>query len=151
MSQRHAMSARNWRHWHVSATCRRHSLSSTSAPFNEDQDDLEEILQRDEGRLFPGGGQYERFMNCLHRIVEKYSEELKAFGISPGEMGSHSTRKGSSSYTLRSFWHNCDCVSTIHRWCRFVYKQCGASGITKNGTYSMKKQVINTWDVWYVA
>ena len=70
---------------------------STSAPFNEG-DDLEEILQRDEGRLFPGGGQYERFMGCLHRIVEKYSDELMAFGISPGELGSHSARKGSSSY-----------------------------------------------------
>ena len=84
----------------MSATCGGHSwLSSTSAPFNEDQDDLEAILQRDEGRLFPGGGQYEHFMNCLHGIVEKCSEELKAFGISPGEMGSHSARKGSSSHT----------------------------------------------------
>ena len=65
---------------------------------------MEEILQRDEGHLFPGGGQYERFMNCLHCIVEKYSEELKAFGISPGEMGSHSARKGSSSYKLLSWF-----------------------------------------------
>ena len=71
---------------------------STSAPINEDQDDLEEILKRDEGRLFPGDHQYERFMDCLHRIVEKYSEELFALGISVGGLGSHLARKGSSSY-----------------------------------------------------
>ena len=50
------------------------------------------------GRLFPGSNQYERFMDCLHRIIEKHKEEFAALGIEPGDLGSHSARKGSSSH-----------------------------------------------------
>jgi len=32
VSQRHAMSAKIWRHWHVSATCRRHNRLSLPQP-----------------------------------------------------------------------------------------------------------------------
>jgi hypothetical protein len=52
------------------------------------------------GRLFPGECQYDRFMGCLHRIIEKYSDEFFALGISPGDLGSHSARKGASSHAL---------------------------------------------------
>jgi hypothetical protein len=50
------------------------------------------------GRLFPGGNQYDRFMDCLHRIIDKHHEEFYALGISAGDLGSHSARKGACSY-----------------------------------------------------
>ncbi len=50
------------------------------------------------GRLFPGGDQYGRFMDCLRRTIEKYLDEFLALGISPGDLGSHSARKGACSY-----------------------------------------------------
>ena len=50
------------------------------------------------GRLFPGDHQYDRFMGCLHRIIEKYPNEFFALGIRPGDLGSHSARKGASSH-----------------------------------------------------
>jgi len=50
------------------------------------------------GRLFPGKHQYDRFMGCLHRILEKHSDDFFALGISPGDLGSHSARKGASSH-----------------------------------------------------
>ncbi len=50
------------------------------------------------GRLFPGSYQYERFMDCLHRIIAKYHEDFFCLGISAGDLGLHSARKGSSSY-----------------------------------------------------
>jgi hypothetical protein len=50
------------------------------------------------GRLFPGQFQYERFMSCLHWIVEKYPVVFFELGISPGNLGSHSARKGASSH-----------------------------------------------------
>jgi hypothetical protein len=37
--------------------------------------------------LFPGGNQYGRFMDCLLRILAKYSEEIYALGILPGNLG----------------------------------------------------------------
>jgi hypothetical protein len=48
--------------------------------------------------LFSGGNQYNRFMDCLHRILAKYSEEFFALGISPGNLGLHLARKGASSH-----------------------------------------------------
>ena len=50
------------------------------------------------GRLFPGGDQYGRFMACLHRVIENNHEEFLLMGIRPGDLGSHSARKGSCSY-----------------------------------------------------
>jgi len=52
------------------------------------------------GCLFPGDCQYDRFMGCLHRIIDKYSDEFFALGISPCDLGSHSARKGASSHAL---------------------------------------------------
>ncbi len=50
------------------------------------------------GHLFPGGNQYEQFTDCLHRIIEKYLDELFALSILPGDLGLHSARKGASSH-----------------------------------------------------
>jgi len=50
------------------------------------------------GRLFPGGDQYGRFMACLHCVIENNREEFLLMGIRPGDLGSHSARKGSCSY-----------------------------------------------------
>ena len=49
------------------------------------------------GRLFPGGDQYGRFMDCLRRIVKNNPEVFVKLGISPGNLGSHSARKGACS------------------------------------------------------
>ena len=49
-------------------------------------------------RLFPGGDQYGRFMACLHRVIENNLEEFLLLGIKPGDLGSHSARKGASSF-----------------------------------------------------
>ena len=50
------------------------------------------------GRLFPGGDQYGRFMDCLRRVVEKNQGVFLALGIRPGDLGSHSARKGACSF-----------------------------------------------------
>ena len=44
--------------------------------------------------LFPGNSQYERFNDEFTELVKEYSEELKIFGVEPGDLGTHSTRKG---------------------------------------------------------
>ncbi len=49
-------------------------------------------------RLFPGGDQYGHFMACLHRVIENNLEEFLLLGIKPGDLGSHSARKGASSF-----------------------------------------------------
>ncbi len=50
------------------------------------------------GRIFPGGNQYDRFMDCLHQIIDKHHEQFYALGISAGDLGSHSARKGACSF-----------------------------------------------------
>jgi hypothetical protein len=50
------------------------------------------------GHLFPGSYQYERFMDCMHWIIDKHPDEFFALGISAGDLGSHSARKGSASH-----------------------------------------------------
>ena len=51
-----------------------------------------------DGCLFPGGNQYDRFMDCLHQIIKKYPEEFIALCICPGNLDSHSARKGACSH-----------------------------------------------------
>ncbi len=63
------------------------------------EEEVEGNVGQSAGRLFPGGNQYERFMDCLRRVVENNLDVFLALGISPGDLGSHSTRKGASSYT----------------------------------------------------
>ncbi len=50
------------------------------------------------GRLFPGGDQYGRFMDCLQRVVEKNQDVFLGLGIHPGNLGLHSARKGECSF-----------------------------------------------------
>jgi hypothetical protein len=50
------------------------------------------------GRLFPGGDQYGRFMDCLQRVVEKNQDVFLGLGICRGNLGSHSARKGGCSF-----------------------------------------------------
>ena len=68
--------------------------------------------------LFPGGSQYERFVKIFHKVISKNKEEFEKLGVKPGDLGSHSTRKGSitlvssgctvsppmSSICLRACW-----------------------------------------------
>ena len=39
-----------------------------------------------------------QFMDCLHRIINKYQEVFFALGILPGDLGLHSGRKGASNH-----------------------------------------------------
>jgi len=50
--------------------------------------------------LFPGSSQYERYQKALQRLLSDgdVQERLKRYGVNPNELGSHSTRKGSSTY-----------------------------------------------------
>jgi len=50
------------------------------------------------GRLFPGGDQYGRFMDCLRRIIEHHEDVFLPLGVRPGDLGSHSARKGACSF-----------------------------------------------------
>ena len=72
----------------------RHNLSES------DEVGLDEVGHKVNlaGCLFPGGQQYDWFMECLRRIIEKYPQEFIALGICPGNLGSHSARKGACSH-----------------------------------------------------
>ncbi len=50
------------------------------------------------GQLFPGEDQYGRFMDCLQWVIKKNCYEFVTLGISPGDLGLHSARKGSCIY-----------------------------------------------------
>ena len=50
------------------------------------------------GLLFPGGNQYQRFMSAFHNIIKENADELARLGVEPGDLGSHSARKGACSY-----------------------------------------------------
>ena len=54
-----------------------------------------------DGLLFPGNAQYARFQSIFSRMLEKdesTKEKLQVLGVNPKELGTHSLRKGSSSY-----------------------------------------------------
>jgi integrase len=57
--------------------------------------------QVEERKLFPGSSQYDRYRKFLIRHFNQYEEEtndLSQRGILPSDIGTHSIRKGSSSY-----------------------------------------------------
>ena len=68
--------------------------------------------------LFPDDSQYERFIKSFHKVILENKEEFEKLGVKPGDLGSHSTRKGSitlvcsrrtvyppmSSICLRACW-----------------------------------------------
>ena len=49
---------------------------------------------RTRGLLFPGSSQYSRFLKTFHATIEKHEDEFKSLGVSKGDLGSHSCRKG---------------------------------------------------------
>ena len=49
-----------------------------------------------------GGTLPRRFMGCLHHITDKYLDNCFVLGISPGDLGLHSARKGVSSHASSS-------------------------------------------------
>jgi hypothetical protein len=53
-----------------------------------------------ENYLFPGGKQYDRYRQNLSKVLrqEELQDELEMWGISPEDIGTHSTRKGAASY-----------------------------------------------------
>ena len=52
---------------------------------------------RGPNKLFPGSNQYERFMKVFHRVMRNNEEAFQRVGVKPGDLGSHSTRKGACS------------------------------------------------------
>ena len=72
------------------------SVASTTTKLLEVPE--EPGMEEHGGRLFPGAYQYELFMDCIHRIIAKYRREFFAVGISAGDLGSHSVRKGAASH-----------------------------------------------------
>jgi len=94
--------------WHVyatpdkPATCPVLALA-TYLFANPGLTNVENFTETDEdgnpsGRLFPGGDQYGRFMDCLRRVVENNQEVFLPLGVRPGDLGSHSARKGACSF-----------------------------------------------------
>jgi len=94
--------------WHVyatpdkPATCPVLALA-TYVFANPRLTNVETFTETDEGgnpsgRRFPGGDQYHRFMDCLRRIIENNLDEFLQLGIRPGDLGSHSVRKGACSF-----------------------------------------------------
>ncbi len=49
-------------------------------------------------KLFPGANQYDCFMKCFHKVINANPEAFKVHGIGPGDLGSHSARKGACSH-----------------------------------------------------
>lgn len=45
-------------------------------------------------KVFPGEYQYERYLKIFHRIIKDNCEVFERLGVKPGDLGSHSTRKG---------------------------------------------------------
>jgi hypothetical protein len=90
-------------------------------------------------RLFPGGDQYGRFMACLHRVIENNLEEFLLLGIKPGDLGSHSARKGASSFASAGSTVSPPMVSICLRamW---------SMGPVKERYLQYKKQEISTSD-----
>ena len=58
------------------------------------------MFEEAEVRLFPGNNQYERFRKILSRMVllENVAVELERRAIDPASLGTHSMRKGASTY-----------------------------------------------------
>jgi integrase len=53
---------------------------------------------KNEGYLFEGAAQYDRFRKLLQRVVQEHSIEIIAMGVDPKNLGVHSIRKGAATY-----------------------------------------------------
>ena len=77
-----------------------------------------DLISNPNSLLFPGTHQYSRFIRIFHKVLNQNNEEFEALGVLKGDLGSHSTRKGSitlvsagctvsppmSSICLRACW-----------------------------------------------
>jgi hypothetical protein len=89
--------------WHVYATPDKPATCpilglSTYVFANPGLTNVENFTETDgngnsSGRLFPGGDQYGRFMDCLRQIIDSNEDEFLQLGIRPGDLGSHSAQK----------------------------------------------------------
>ena len=73
---------------------------------------------KNNGKLFPGEHQYDRFVGIFNRVIVDNADIFRSLGIIPGSLGSHSARKGAitlissgctvsppmSSICLRACW-----------------------------------------------
>jgi hypothetical protein len=85
--------------WHVYATPEKPAMYpvlflATYVFANPCLMNVENFSETDEdgkpsGRLFPGGNQYGRFMDCLRRIIENNEDVFLPLGVRPGDLGSH--------------------------------------------------------------
>ena len=90
--------------WHVYATPEKPAMCpvlslATYVFANPGLTNVENFSETDEDgkpsrRLFPGGDQYGRFMDCLCQIIENNKDVFLPLGVCPGDLGSHSARKG---------------------------------------------------------
>ena len=66
-------------------------------------------------RLFPGANQYDRFRKLLSRClgIKEIAHELERRSIDPHNIGTHSLRKGSATYTA-SGSTSCPSSTAIH-------------------------------------
>ena len=92
---------------------------------------MENFTETDEdgnpsGRLFPGGDQYGRFMDCLRRVVENNQEVFLPLGVRPGDLGSHSAWKGACSFASAGSTVSPPMVSICLRamWSMGSVKEC---------------------------
>ena len=60
------------------------------------------ILSSD-GKLFPGGNQYSRFMKSFRRALVRQMEEIKKLGGDIQYLGSHTARKGATTLAAWGF------------------------------------------------
>lgn len=49
-------------------------------------------------KLFPGRNQYKRFGRLLKAMLEEHIDEVRAFGFEVSDIGTHSIRKGATTY-----------------------------------------------------
>ena len=55
-----------------------------------------DVLQDPDGLLFPGSQQYEQFRNILRQQLKKHKGDLDGYEVE--DIGTHSIRKGASTY-----------------------------------------------------
>jgi hypothetical protein len=99
--------------WHVYATPDKHATCpvlglATYVFANPGLTNVENFTETDgdgnpSGRLFPGGDQYGRFMDCLRRIIVSNEDEFLQLGVRPGDLGSHSAVKDKILTLLKYF------------------------------------------------
>jgi hypothetical protein len=51
-----------------------------------------------DGRIFPGRNQFKRFSDLMKKVLDAHADEVCSCGHSPKDIGTHSIRKGSSTY-----------------------------------------------------